>query len=930
MEQNRNRNATAGKQEPYPGGGEGGLLNRIGVGMVKFLLDGDLTLLWANPPFYDCAGYPEEEFRARFPGLRQLCTACPEEFQTVKNAWLRAMETGEESVRVSLRMPRRDGGFRWMRFDGTIAEEAADGCRAVWAAATDIHELICGQEEAARLCAEKNSYFHWMMDEYVGNVYISDMETYDLLYVNQESCNVLGKSSEEVVGQKCYEVIQGRNSPCPFCTNDRLTADSFYEWEFDNPVLKRTFMIKNRIVNWEGRRARIELSHDMYSAEFKLAKKDREREAIIRTIPGGLARVDAGDMRTVLWYGGGFLQMIGYTEEQFETELHSQCNYVHPDDLARTVEVMEQSRTTGDGTIVEARVVTRDGEVKILTITFSYIRGEDSWDGIPSFYSVGIDVTKERMEQARQRKALEEAYQTARVANAAKTNFLSSMSHDIRTPMNAIMGMTAIARANLSSPERLRDCLNKINVSSRHLLSLINEVLDMSRIESGKIDLAPENVDLSELIESVSDMVNPLIAEKNQKFQILVGQVRHEKVITDGDRLRQVFMNLLSNAVKYTPENGKISLTINELPSMIPGRGRFEFIFTDNGIGMSEDFIPRIFEPFSRAEDSRISKVQGTGLGMAITENIVHMMNGSIEVKSELGTGSQFIVSIPLELQKEDEAREELLAGLPVLVADDDVDVCQNAALLLEELGMRSFWVLSGEEAVSRVQAAHEQQDDFFAVILDWKMPGMDGLETLKTIRRLLGGEVPIIIVSAYDYSSIEEEFLEAGADAFISKPLFKSKMLRVLQLFCTGNRLEKSNSAFNAERYRLVQGKRVLLAEDNELNREIALEFLHMGNIEADCAVNGREALERFLSSEPGTYDLILMDLQMPVMDGLTATVKIRESSHPQAGSIPILALTANAFEEDISRCLAAGMNGHMAKPLDIHALFQKMADFI
>lgn len=345
----------------------------------------------------------------------------------------------------------------------------------------------------------------------------------------------------EILGRKCYEVIQGRTSPCPFCTNDRLTEDEFYEWEYDNPKLGRTFMIKNRIVNWEGHKARIELSHDMYSPEYKLAKKDREREAIIRTIPGGFARVDARDMRTILWYGGGFLELIGYTKEQFEQELHSQCLYVHPEDIGRVTACMKNAEEKRQDTIVEGRIITRSGKIRIITMTFSYINAADSWDGLASFYSVGIDVTRERENQAMQRKALEEAYQSARVASEAKTNFLSSMSHDIRTPMNAIMGMTAIAKANLNAPEKVRDCLDKIDTSNRHLLSLINEVLDMSKIESGRIDLSNAPVSLPELVQNVTDMCRPLVEEKQLQFQVSIGKVGHEKVVADGDRLAADF-----------------------------------------------------------------------------------------------------------------------------------------------------------------------------------------------------------------------------------------------------------------------------------------------------------------------------------------------------------------------------------------------------
>ena len=910
-------------------GGDQELLNRLGLCAAKFKLDEDLTLLWASDAFYAQTGYSPADYHTFFPGLRQYCSRCPEDFQTLRQTWARMQETGNSRSETLTRMPKRNGGFLWVRIDGTLLEETVEGRRVLLAVGTDVSGLVSRQEEQAQLHEEKTTYFQWMMDEYMGNVYISDLENYDLLYLNKVACNTLGVPPEAVLGRKCYEVIQGRSSPCPFCTNDRLTEDSFYEWEFYNPSLERTFMIKNRIVNWKGRRSRLELSHDMFSAEYKLAKKDREREAIIRTIPGGFARVDARDLRSILWYGGGFLQLIGYTQEQFEMELHSQCSYVHPDDLERTTAAMQSSRVAGSDTSAEVRIVTRAGVTKILTMTFSYVSGQDSWDGIPSYYSVGIDVTRDREEQARQRKALEEAYQTARVASAAKTNFLSSMSHDIRTPMNAIMGMTAIAQASLASPEKVEDCLNKINVSSRHLLSLINEVLDMSKIESGKIDLTPENVDLSDLIESVSAMSRPLTAERRQTFTIHVGQVRHEKVVADGDRLRQVFMNLLSNAVKYTPEGGKISLMINELPSMMPDRGRYEFVFEDNGIGMSEEFIPHIFEPFSRAEDTRISKVQGTGLGMAITDNIVHMMNGTISVKSELGKGSRFTLALPLELQKDGEQSEADLAGLPVLVADDDQAVCENAAKLLDELGMRSYWVLSGREAVSCVKAAREQQDDFFAVILDWKMPDMDGLETVKAIRGDLGEEVPIIIISAYDFSDIEDEFLHAGADAFITKPLFKSKMLHVLQLFCSAGRTGPSR-ILREEPEDGLRGRRILLAEDNELNREIAVELLQMQGLIVDTAENGKIAVEKFQDSAPGYYEAVLMDIQMPVMNGYEATLTIRALDRADARSIPVLALTANAFVSDIGKAQSYGMDDHIAKPIDVKHLVAALKKWI
>lgn len=905
------------------------ILDTMGIEAIGFCLDKDLTVLWVSRPFCQTAGSSKDAFLKQYQSLRQYYTDYPDEFEYIKSRIEEAAAEAETGIALAAPVPSREGGSTCAQMTVTFAGENTDGCmecRAVYAKAG--RELQISEEKSCRW-EKRAGYFKWMLDEYVGNVYIADTDTYELLYLNKSSCDQLCLPEEQLIGKKCYEVIQGRTSPCPFCNNDHLTEDKFYEWEFYNPVLKRKFLIKNRIVDWEGHWARLELSNDNLSPEYKLEKREREREAIIRTIPGGFARVDARDLRSIIWYGGGFLPMIGYTKDQFEQELSSKCDYVHPDDIERVIKVMQNSRDNGQDTAVESRIITRDGQIKILTMTFSYVSGKDSWDGIDSFYSIGLEVTKEREEQERQRNALEDAYQTARVANAAKTNFLSSMSHDIRTPMNAIMGMAAIAQANLEYPDKIRDCLDKISTSSRHLLSLINEVLDMSKIESGKVNISLEQVSLPEIVETVTDMCLPLMDEKHQSFQVSIGRVNHENVVTDGDRLRQVLMNLLSNAIKYTPEGGTITLRVNEQYSPNPGKSQYEFICIDTGIGISEEFLPFIFDPFSRAEDSRISKIQGTGLGMAITENIVRMMNGTIGVESRIGKGSKFTVSVPLEICAEKEESTGELSGLPVLVVDDDQMTCENAAALLDELGMRGEWVLSGEEAVSRVVNAHDSKKDFFAVILDWKMPEMDGLEATKAIRRNLGEHVPIIVISAYDYSEIEEQFLEAGADAFITKPLFKSKILQVLQLFVSVDK-EEENGAKEEEKQQGIEGKRVLLVEDNDINREIVTELLQMNQVNVDSAGNGQLGKEAFEASAPGDYDAVLMDIQMPVMNGYDATAAIRSLEREDARKIPIIALTANAFTADAAKGYSVGMNDYLAKPVEIERLLSVLRKWI
>ena len=904
-------------------------LDALKVGVVCCLPDEDLTFLWGNRCFYDSVGYSREEYQSCFCDLHQYYVDYPEEFAVIRRGISEAMTDGGTDVDLTVRLPLRAGGYSWVRLLGTLMENQDTGETELMLNLADVSALVAEKEEQARLHQQKLQYFHWMLDSYEGNIYVSDMDTYELLYLNRASCNVLGAPAEKLVGHKCYELIQGFDAPCPFCTNSKLCEESFYEWEFDNPNLGRTFMIKDRIIDWDGRRARLEMSHDMYSTEYKLAKKDRERDAVTQSIPGGFVRLDARDLSTVLWYGAGFLDMIEYTAEQFKQELHSQCTYVPQEDLDNILPALKEVIETGQDTVIETHIQTRTGKTKIVTMTFHYASAEDSWDGIPSFYSIGIDVTKDREEQARQRRVLEDAYEVARVSSDAKTNFLSSMSHDIRTPMNAIIGMTAIAQVNLNSPEKVQECLGKIATSSRHLLSLINEVLDMSKIESGKIDLVSEEVSFPELFQDVMDMCRPLAVERGQELQMSADHVRHENIVTDRDRLQQVLVNLLSNAVKYTNPGGNISLRVRELPSTMKTRGQYEFIVSDNGIGMSEEYIPHIFEPFSRAEDSRISKIQGTGLGMAITENIVRMMNGTIDVRSRLGEGSEFTVSVSFELCGGEELCDEELTGLSVLVVDDDPIVCESAASLLTELKMRGCWVLSGAEAVRALVDAHEKADDFFAVVLDWKMPDMDGLETVKVIREKLGMDVPIIIISAYDYSEIEEEFKHAGADAFITKPLFKSKMAHTFRQFRQSTHIESVLSE-EMDVYFDMTGKRILLVEDNDLNREIAVELLSMQGFVIDEAENGMYAVEKFRASAPGTYDCILMDVQMPVMNGYEATKAIRDMEREDAKKIPILALTANVFASDLGKAYHAGMNEHIAKPLDIAKLLEAMQRWI
>lgn len=529
-------------------------------------------------------------------------------------------------------------------------------------------------------------------------------------------------------------------------------------------------------------------------------------------------------------------------------------------------------------------------------------------------------------DEEKYRQELTDAYETANRANSAKTDFLSKMSHDIRTPMNAIIGMTAIAGAHLDNRDKVADCLSKINVSSRHLLSLINEVLDMSKIESGKLSLSEDAFNLSDLLDDLLDMVHPSVEECRHELTVHIHHLQHEQVIGDSLRIRQAFVNIVGNAVKYTPPGGEISIDILEHPTKQAGRGCYEFVFRDNGIGMSPEFLERIFEPFERAEDDRVNRIQGTGLGMAITRNIIHMMDGDIQVESEPGKGTCFTVTIYLRLQDVDAVPMEELQGASVLVVDDDPVCCETACVMLEELGMRPESVLSGEEALELLEAADRRENAYFCILLDWKMPGTDGVELTKRIRRRLGENIPIIIMSAYGWSEIEMDARAAGAHAFVSKPLFPSRLIRLFRDMISGNVQPEQETPLEEMARADFGSRRVLLVEDNELNREIAREILSMTGLTIEEAVNGREAVDMVSAAPEGYYDMIFMDIQMPEMNGYEATVAIRSLKRRDLRQLPIVAMTANAFPEDVQAARNCGMNEHIAKPLDIPQLMRTL----
>lgn len=540
--------------------------------------------------------------------------------------------------------------------------------------------------------------------------------------------------------------------------------------------------------------------------------------------------------------------------------------------------------------------------------------------GVMVIFVIYYRLSQQQMEE------LDQARKEATKANKAKSEFLSSMSHDIRTPMNGIVGMTTIAIANIDNTERVRDCLAKITLSSKHLLGLINDVLDMSKIESGKLTLNMSQISLRETMDSIVNIVQPQVKSRQQHFDIFIQNIITEEVHCDSVRLNQVLINLLSNALKFTPEGGiiKVFLTQEESP-VGENYVRCHFCVKDNGIGMTKEFQEKIFDTFTREEKAQINKIEGTGLGMAITKAIVQAMNGTIDLKSAPGEGSEFHITLDLEKADTMEA-DMVLPSWRVLVVDNNEDLCLSAVSSLKEIGIEADWATNGREAVEMVRKCHDEDRNYEVVLLDWKMPDMDGLHTAREMRKLLGQKVPILIISAYDWSDIEEEAKEVGIQGFISKPLFKSNLYLGLKRYMLDQVDEEKHEDTKVQKF---AGKKILLAEDNDLNWEIAEDLLSEAGFELERAENGKICVEKFEQSAIRQYDVILMDIRMPVMNGYDAAKTIRALPREDA-NLPIIAMTADAFSDDIQHCFDCGMNEHVAKPIDVNRLTQLLKKYL
>ena len=611
-------------------------------------------------------------------------------------------------------------------------------------------------------------------------------------------------------------------------------------------------------------------------------------------------------------------KLLGITVEQMQKDIHV-LRKLHPQDSTNRMKnhlegLMVQEQREWEFEYIQQK--TRERRWFHIVAMCSEVVGKKKY----------ILVMSDRTADKQKNQALSEAVHAAETANRAKSTFLSNMSHDIRTPMNAIIGFATLAVSNIDNKTRVQDYLSKILSSGNHLLSLINDILDMSRIESGKIHLEETEVNLSEVLHDLKTIISGQIHAKQLELYMDAMDIVDEDVYCDKTRLNQVLLNLLSNAIKFTPAGGTVSVRIRQFQGTKKGRSMYEIRVKDTGIGMSREFAQRIFDPFERERTSTVSRTQGTGLGMAITKNIVDMMGGMIEVQTEKGSGTEFIVRLDLRIQAEHQRMEKIveLEGLKALVVDDDFNTCDSVTKMLVKVGMRSEWTLSGKEAVLRARQSLELGDAFHTYIIDWRLPDMNGIEVTRQIRSL-GDDTPIIILTAYDWSDIEVEARAAGVTAFCSKPMFMSDLRETL-LNAIGQKQNNRTDAIPASVNADFKNKQILLVEDNELNSEIAVEILKEYGFRVDTAENGVEAVERIRNSTPGEYDLVLMDVQMPVMNGYEATHQIRSLDNPELAGITILAMTANAFDEDRKKALEAGMNGFLSKPIIIEELIHTL----
>lgn len=760
----------------------------------------------------------------------------------------------------------------------------------------------------------------WILNELDEIIYVADITTYELLFMNTQCLRLFGVEADAYKGQKCYAVLQGRESPCSHCNNKALVPGKSIQWEFPNPHLKRTFFLTDKKIVWDNREARIEFAIDITGNKAPFWGEQHRIISLLRSVPGGICMFSADTLK-ILWHNDRFLELIGYTEEQFQQELGGKATYVHSDDMPPLLALIEElkAKRTPIPVTREMRIVRRDGRDLTLMSTLSYLeeKGEK-----PIFCSIGIDITPFKLKEREDREALREALKAAQEANVSKSRFLSRMSHEIRTPLNVILGMSTIAESAFEDRELFYDAHKKIATAARYLLSLINDVLDMARIETGKMLLTYVPFSFSEMVIELVGLFSGQAKSNSIRFRVHTDPLEEEWFEGDALRLKQVLVNLLSNALKFTAPGGSVCVTIHK-KAIADSTVTFEIRVADTGIGISPKFIERLFHCFEQEDANITSRYGGSGLGLAISKHILDLMGGTIQVESQVGKGSAFTVTIPLTVSAGVQEEQPLpdLSSRRFLLVDASRDG-KNALLFLQEMGGAADLALSGGEALTSLKKAYQQGFIYTDILVSDPLPDMSCALFMEQVRSL-SGQIRCLL-AAYQRNG-EKATGKGGPCGFIQKPFFRSTFRRAF--------IEQAQAKVKTDKDGFLarfRGKRLLVAEDNELNMEIVSYLLQSVGFEIVAARNGEEAVEKFRSYGRYFFDGILMDIRMPVMDGLAATATIRGMEREDAKTIPIIALSANAFEEDRLKSQSWGMSEHIAKPIELDVVCGVLERFL
>lgn len=756
-------------------------------------------------------------------------------------------------------------------------------------------------------------------------VYIADMETQDLLYMNDKGRTYYNIVGNQYLGQKCYHLLQQLDSPCPFCSSSSLCEESFYQYERYSEPLDRYFCIKSKKITHQGRPCRLELAADITDSKRASARSQQHYQALMISLLGTVCRLDETCQR-VDWYNDSYLDFIGYTKEQFENELKCGLGYLHPEDLCRVPDIAEQTRSTGQPVSVTIRFSRSDGEPRTMLATLAHCHDTDN---NPCFYSMGVDITDYTRQQEAEGKSLLEALEAAKKANQAKSRFLSRMSHELRTPLNGIIGMAHVASISEGSPGVQRELQQKISASAKYLLTLFNDILDISNIETNSFSLTPRPFLLADLLSDISALYALEARERKIAATLTLDYFPEESFYADMQRLKQVLGNLLSNALKFTSPGGTVNLHTRRY-ALEPGTAWVEFTVRDSGTGISREFMEHIYTVFEQEDATSTSRIQGVGLGLPISKHIINLMRGTLDIRSAKDVGTECVVRVPLGLLPQWHAEissqyREHLASIRLLLVDD-VRSCANMTRVVAVLGMPLDTALSGVEALEMLAQAEQRGQPYTVCMANDAIPDLATSGLAEWGRNRKDHPDTQYAVSCNLLTCMQSIRLQESRSTEIKrlcKPYLISTLLDALHAWgLAPQREEREEIVYD------FSGKRVLLVEDNGINREVASELLSRTcNFSVDTAEDGQKAVDMFSAHPTGYYDLVLMDIRMPVMDGLEATRRIRANATCGGHEVPIVALSANAFDEDRERSRQSGMNAHMAKPIDMNALCPVLA---